>query len=165
MKSKLLLLPAILWMFAITANPQVTVNVTNKSVRETLKRSRKKASINSSLTSRFAGLEKRTSLKVNDADITQVMSTLLAGTDIDYRIEENNLIVLVSKSATAARQSTAQQSNRTVTGTITDASGEPIIVQLLFSKMSLQRVLLPILMVISLFQITETQFFRFHTRL
>lgn len=127
MKSKLLLLPLLLWMFAITANPQVTVNVTNKSVRETLKEIEKKSEYKFFFNESLAGLEKRTSLKVNDADITQVMSTLLAGTDIDYRIEENNLIVLVSKSATAARQSTAQQSNRTVTGTITDASGEPII--------------------------------------
>ena len=73
-------------MFAITANPQVTVNVTNKSVRETLKEIEKKSEYKFFFNESLAGLEKRTSLKVNDADITQVMSTLLAGTDIYYRI-------------------------------------------------------------------------------
>ena len=72
MKSKLLLLPLLLWMFAITANPQVTVNVTNKSVRETLKEIEKKSEYKFFFNESLAGLEKRT--LINDADIT--LSTL-----------------------------------------------------------------------------------------
>ncbi|MDD2300853.1 MAG: TonB-dependent receptor plug domain-containing protein, partial [Fermentimonas sp.] len=127
MKSKLLLLPLLLWMFAITANPQVTVNVTNKSVRETLKEIERKSEYKFFFNESLAGLEKQTSLNVNDADIAKVMSMLLAGTGIDYRVEENNLIVLVTKSVPATRLTASQQTNRTITGTITDPSGEPII--------------------------------------
>ncbi|MDD4778671.1 MAG: secretin and TonB N-terminal domain-containing protein, partial [Fermentimonas sp.] len=127
MKSKLLLLPLLLWMFAITANPQVTVNVTNKSVRETLKEIERKSEYKFFFNESLAGLEKKTNLNVNDAEIAKVMSMLLAGTGIDYRIEEDNLIVLVTKSVPATRLTASQQTNRTITGTITDPSGEPII--------------------------------------
>ena len=117
-----------MWMFAIYAIPQVTVNVTNKSVRETLKEIEKKSEYKFFFNESLAGLEKQTSLNVNEADIAEVMSKLLTGTGIDYRVGENNLIVLVSKSAAKTTSAAvSQQTGRTLRGNIVDPSGEPII--------------------------------------
>ena len=128
MKIKLFLLPLLLWIFVQYAIPQITVNVTNKSVRETLKEIEKNSDYRFFYNESLIGLETLTSLSANDTNIEMAMQQVLEGTDIDYRIEENNLIVLMKKTPTAtSNQNVSQQTGRTVRGQVTDPSGEPVI--------------------------------------
>lgn len=64
-------------------------------------------------------------LKVKDASLEQVLNTLLKNKDISYKIEEN-IIYLSEKENSDSRQ---QQSGkeRTITGQVVDAKGEPLI--------------------------------------
>jgi TonB-linked SusC/RagA family outer membrane protein len=121
-------MPLFLWMVAAFAFAQVTVNVQNKSVRQSLKEIERVSDYKFFYNESLPGLEKNTSIRLNDGSIEQAMAQLLAGTDIAYRIEEKNLIVLMERGNERATPSlAAQQNSRRVTGTITDPSGEPVI--------------------------------------
>ena len=128
MRRKLFLIPLVLWMFVQYAVPQVTVKIANKSVREVLKEIEKNSDYKFFYNESLSGLETTTSLNANDSDIESAMEQVLSGTDIDFRIGDDNLIVLVEKTTSETVNTTSgQQTGRTITGQITDALGEPVI--------------------------------------
>jgi len=65
-------------------------------------------------------LTRKVSVQLKEEKIADVLSVLFEHTDIAYVVEGNNVMLL-------KRSVVQQQDKRTVTGTITDESGEPII--------------------------------------
>ena len=65
-------------------------------------------------------LDQKVSLGVQNATIEQLMSKILAGMDLTYKKEQENVIVLI-------RKLQKNQTTRKVMGTIADEKGEPII--------------------------------------
>ncbi len=63
-------------------------------------------------------------LKVKDASLEQVLNTLLKNKDISYKIEEN-IIYLSEKENSDSQQQSGKE--RTITGQVVDAKGEPLI--------------------------------------
>ena len=63
-------------------------------------------------------------LKVKDASLEQVLNTLLKNKDISYKIEEN-IIYLSEKENSDSLQQSGKE--RTITGQVVDAKGEPLI--------------------------------------
>lgn len=63
-------------------------------------------------------------LQVKDASLEKVLSTLLKNKDVSYKIEEN-IIYLSTKETSKSTQQVGKE--RTVTGQIKDAKGEPLI--------------------------------------
>lgn len=69
-------------------------------------------------------INKITSVKVKNEAVAQVLDRILSGTGINYELEGSTHIILTTE---AIKDLHAQQQAKTVTGTVTDVSGEPII--------------------------------------
>ena len=68
-------------------------------------------------------INKITSVKVKNEAVAQVLVRILSGTGINYELEGTHIILTTE----AIKDLHAQQQAKTVTGTVTDVSGEPII--------------------------------------
>lgn len=68
-------------------------------------------------------INKITSVKVKNEAVAQVLDKILSGTGINYKLEGTHIILTTE----AIKDLHAQQQAKTVTGTVTDVSGEPII--------------------------------------
>lgn len=68
-------------------------------------------------------INKITSVKVKNEAVAQVLDRILSETGINYELEGTHIILTTE----AIKDLHAQQQAKTVTGTVTDASGEPII--------------------------------------
>lgn len=68
-------------------------------------------------------INKITSVKVKNEAVAQVLDRILSGTGINYELEGTHIILTTE----AIKDLHAPQQAKTVTGTVTDVSGEPII--------------------------------------
>ncbi len=68
-------------------------------------------------------INKITSVKVKNEAVAQVLDRILSGPGINYELEGTHIILTTE----AIKDLHAQQQAKTVTGTVTDVSGEPII--------------------------------------
>lgn len=68
-------------------------------------------------------INKIISVKVKNEAVAQVLDRILSGTGINYELEGTHIILTTE----AIKDLHAQQQAKTVTGTVTDVSGEPII--------------------------------------
>lgn len=68
-------------------------------------------------------INKITSVKVKNEAVAQVLDRILSGTGINHELEGTHIILTTE----AIKDLHAQQQAKTVTGTVTDVSGEPII--------------------------------------
>lgn len=68
-------------------------------------------------------INKITSVKVKNEAVAQVLDRILSGTGINYELEGTHIILTTE----AIKDLHAQQQAKTVAGTVTDVSGEPII--------------------------------------
>ena len=64
-------------------------------------------------------------LKVKDASLEQVLNTLLKNKDISYKIEENIIYLSEKENSDSLQQQSGK--DRTITGQVVDAKGEPLI--------------------------------------
>ncbi len=67
---------------------------------------------------------KKADYNVNEKNIQETLETVLANTDLDYRINDQVIIVLTK--APAVNERLAQQAERTLKGKVVDTSGEPL---------------------------------------
>lgn len=102
---------------------QVTITLKNQSIRQALKEIERLSDYKFFYNNDLSSLDKVVSLSVKDESIESVMSKLLAGTDISYKQDNNNLIVLTLKS-TSPKQATNDQK---IKGTVVDESNQPVI--------------------------------------
>lgn len=73
-------------------------------------------------------INKITSVKVKNEAVAQVLDRILSGTGINYELEGTHIIgTHIILTTEAIKDLHAQQQAKTVTGTVTDVSGEPII--------------------------------------
>ena len=71
-------------------------------------------------------------LKVKDASLEQVLNTLLKNKDISYKIEENIIYLSEKENSDSLQQQSGKE--RTITGQVVDAKGEPLIGVSIFVK-------------------------------
>lgn len=64
-------------------------------------------------------------LKVKDASLEQVLNTLLKNKDISYKIKENIIYLSEKENSDSLQQQSGKE--RTITGQVVDAKGEPLI--------------------------------------
>lgn len=70
-------------------------------------------------------LERKTSVEAENRTVAEVLSDVFGATPIVYAMEGSNIMLMKKTGAPAARA--AQPSQRKLTGTVTDKTGEPII--------------------------------------
>ena len=106
---------------------QITVNVRNKPLREVLKEIERVSDYRFFYNESLTGLEKMTSVRLTDSGIDAAMQQLLAGADITYRKNENNIVVLIENENKPTASAQPQQDRVTVKGNVVDVNGIPII--------------------------------------
>jgi hypothetical protein len=67
--------------------------------------------------------QRKVNLQVQDATIEHILDRILQGANVDYRVLENNLVILMESDA-KSKQSIRQ--NIPIAGVITDENGEPL---------------------------------------
>ena len=77
---------------------QISLDVQDQSIRHILKEIEKAGEYKFFYNSDLSNLDHKTSISVQDKNIDEVMSLLLANTEISYKKEANNMIVLTVKS-------------------------------------------------------------------
>ena len=102
---------------------QITVSVQNQSIRQILKTIERNSDYPFFYNDDLTSLDVITSLVVTNSSIESVMSKLLNNTDITYKKEKENLIVLTLK----AKAQEKKKEERVISGTITDENDEPVI--------------------------------------
>lgn len=102
---------------------QITINVKNQSIRQALKEIERLSNYKFFYNNDLSSLDKVISFSAKDENIDSVMSKLLAGSDITYKADDNNLIVLTLKAASPKQTS----NDRKIKGSVVDESGLPVI--------------------------------------
>lgn len=103
-----------------TAYSQITVNLKDLSLRASLKKIEQVSDYKFFYSESLPELNRKVSLNVQNASIDQTMAQLLGNMELTYKKEQENVIVLLRKEQSI-------QHTKTMTGTVLDANGEPII--------------------------------------
>ena len=99
---------------------QITVTVENTPLRAALKKIEQVSDYKFFYNEKLAGLDQAVTFSVSNATIAQTMQKVLAGKELTYKMESDNVVVLLHKEAVS-------QKTKTITGTIVDSSGESVI--------------------------------------
>ncbi|MDR1331345.1 MAG: TonB-dependent receptor [Tannerella sp.] len=124
----LLLLAAGLWsLTAVASDAKVSITLDNVRVEQALRAVARQTGLTLAYSRQVVNLDRRVSINVKDADVTQVLDELTRGTNLAYEIGDGK-VYLFTKSAPAAPDATAPgQARKTVTGSVVDDGGEAII--------------------------------------
>jgi len=108
-------------LFSTSLYAQVTVDVSNLPIKEILKVIETKSQYRFFYNENLKGLDKTGSLQVKNATIDKTMSLLLLNSNINYKLEKNNIVVLVAKN------NDSKSDSKKITGLVTDQKGIAII--------------------------------------
>jgi len=120
MKLTLLLLVAGVLQASANANGQtkISLKVTQEEITTVLNHIERQSDYRFLYNSTFRDLHQKVSLDVHDMDIQSVLNSVLGGTDLGYKMLQNNLIVIFAH--------TQQSVDTIIRGTITSETGEPL---------------------------------------
>jgi TonB-linked SusC/RagA family outer membrane protein len=111
-----------------TQNARVTINKRNSTLREVLNEIEKQTDYLFIYNDEVDTNEK-VSLRTKRQAVSSVLNSLLRNKDMDYSMEGNHVILSPRKESEKISETTItlQQQKKTITGKVTDESGEPII--------------------------------------
>ena len=84
-------------LFSTSVSATITVEASNKSIKEILKVIETKSEYRFFYNESLQELNKRSSIKVKNVSIDKILSILLDYTEIEYKLNKKNLVVLVAK--------------------------------------------------------------------
>ena len=128
MKLTTLLLMSSLMQVSATVYSQATkfsFKTENKQIVEVLKEIEESSNFRFFYIREQVDVERKVSVKANNATIEEILDELFAGKGINYKVMEDNLVLLSqNKNITELQSVSAQQ--KTVTGKVIDNSGQPL---------------------------------------
>lgn len=112
-------------MSSLAMSAQISLTLENKSTRDVIREIERVSEYRFFYNEDLQGLDQKISIDTSDANIQTVLNEIQRQTSIHYVIKENNQIVL----SAGAKSNKIQQvgDNRTIKGTILDATGMPVI--------------------------------------
>ena len=119
MKCSLLLVFIALLQFTAKASgqPPVSIHMKNVEINQVFATLEKETGYHFLFNSRLAGIHKVVDVDADNADISEVLRTIFAGTDLQYKLLDNKLIVV---------SSTDMAQDKIISGKITNESNEPL---------------------------------------
>ena len=99
----------------------ISLNVKNSTIEEVLHTIERESGFGFFINSKNLNLNRRVTVSVSDENIFQVLKQVFEGTDIEYKVLDNQIVL------TAKETKVAQQKSQTVKGKVIDKSGEPLI--------------------------------------
>lgn len=103
-------------------NTKLSLSLKNKTVEQAIDQIEKETGYSFLFTDQTLDVSRIVNLKVKNGQIDQVLSQIFDNTNVDYKIVDKQIIL--SKKTDVP---VIQQNNRTVTGIVTDPTGEPVI--------------------------------------
>lgn len=100
----------------------ITLRVNDCPIEEVLHKIERESGFSFFINSKNLNLSRRVSVSVSEKNIFQVLQQVFAGVNIEYKILDNK-IVLAAKETESAQQ----KKERTISGTVKDKNGEPLI--------------------------------------
>ena len=105
----------------------ISITIQKQTVRQVLKTIERSGDYQFFYNEDLSSLDKIVSISVKNAPIEAVLDELLSGTDLTYKKDKENLIILTLKATSKDVSIIQQHQERIVRGTVTDLSGEPVI--------------------------------------
>lgn len=105
---------------------KISLDMRNASVEDVLNNIEEKTEFYFLYNSKLVNVDRKVDLDISNQTIQKVLSTIFANTDVEYRIEDRQ-IILNNKALAEKAAVNAPQQSRTVTGVIKDKTGETII--------------------------------------
>ncbi|MEA5045557.1 MAG: TonB-dependent receptor plug domain-containing protein, partial [Petrimonas sp.] len=106
---------------------QLSISATNTEIKNILRQIEEKSDYTFFYSDNFLDLNQKATIQTKDETIENILNRLFRNTNIDYRIN-NTQIALSEKRAKENPVNTAQQQRgKTISGTIRDNAGEPVI--------------------------------------
>lgn len=102
----------------------LTLNVNNKTVQDVLDEIEKQSDFHFFYNNKQVNTNRVVSIKSNKKNVFNVLEQLFNGTDISYKVLDKSIILSPKEVLVSAD---TQQTIKNISGTITDANGEPII--------------------------------------
>lgn len=112
---------------SLSLSAQITISLKNQSTRDVIREIERVSDYRFFFNVGLSDLDKRISIDVKDSDIQSVLSEIGRQTSITYVIKENNQVVLMDGSGSSPEMTPRQTIKRSVTGTVSDMRGEPVI--------------------------------------
>ncbi|GHT14316.1 SusC/RagA family TonB-linked outer membrane protein [Bacteroidia bacterium] len=111
----------VLLLFSANVFSQISVDVKNKPVKEILKEIERSSSFSFFYSEDLKDLDKTASIQVSNASLDETLSLLLKGTNIAFKKQNDDIVLLIPKETAQAG------STKTVSGVVKDANGETLI--------------------------------------
>ena len=105
-------------------NARVNIHVNDVKTIEVLTEIEKQTDYLFIYNKKEVDLGQKVSMQANDKSVAQVLATLFEGTNVMYKMEGNNIMLMKKE---VPSNLIAQQGKRKITGTVIDASGVPVI--------------------------------------
>ncbi len=105
-------------------NTTLTLNVNNKTVQSVLEEIEKQSEYHFFYNNKQVNTNRVVSIKSTDKDVFSILNELFSGTDISYKVLDKSIIL---SPKTTLSNAVVQQSIKSISGTVTDTKGEPII--------------------------------------
>ncbi len=102
-------------------NTKLSLDFQGVKVREVMQAIENQSRFRFAYSSEFIDLDRKVNISMHDQDIHKILETLFSGTTIRYEVDDRLIMLYATQGKTAF-----QQQNRTVTGTVKDASGSPL---------------------------------------
>jgi TonB-linked SusC/RagA family outer membrane protein len=115
-------------MYATSAQAQkVTLPGQTKTVQEVMSEIEQQTGYKFFYNNTKIDLSRHVTIKAKKSELSNVLNQLFAGTSVDYKVMDKNIVLTVETAPKQQSQSETNAPKRKVTGRITDAKGEPII--------------------------------------
>lgn len=109
--------------FAQGMRAQVTLNATGKTIKQVIEMLEEQQDYSFFYSDKLADLEKTVNISANNENIASVLGKLFQGTNIAFKVEPDNQIVLSLK----GQRPNPNQRTRKISGTVTDGQGEALV--------------------------------------
>src|SRR6201995_3986658 len=95
--SFLLVFITLLWFSAnASGQPLVSIHMKNAEINQVLSTLEKESGYHFLFNSRLEGIHKMVDVDVDNADVSQILNSIFAGTKLQYKMLENKLIVVTT---------------------------------------------------------------------
>ncbi|MFV0482967.1 MAG: SusC/RagA family TonB-linked outer membrane protein [Bacteroidales bacterium] len=138
LKTKLLAVILLSWLtVSATGNSysqetKLTLNVLNSSVKEVFDQIEESSEFILLYDENVVDLDRKVSVRAENKTVKQILDQVFKGTSNTYKVYDRQIVILKDKNAKVpvsletSEKSIQEQEKKTVTGTVTDGSGEPI---------------------------------------
>ncbi len=128
-KRTVILLFLLAFSFSVSSAQKVSLDFHRKSLKTVLESITEQTDYTLAYSKEVVNLNERVTIRVTDAELTQVLDELLLPRNIGYEIKDNKIYIfeLPVKMEVAENRQSQQQDQVQIRGKVTDVNGEPII--------------------------------------